>query len=137
MKDTFEKFKDFNVLDFPQNTSAVYVVFCKKESEEIPIYVGETDIIQRRIGDYVSAKFSAATDFKVGEAIKYLIEKGFRVTIKYESLERERRKEEEKRIKEYFREAGYRLLNDWAYNYETADEETERKRIREFCDNNI
>ncbi len=136
MKDTFEKFKDFNVLDFPEDTSAVYVVFSKKANKEIPIYVGETDIIQRRIGDYVSASFTASTDFKVGESIRYFQEKGFKVTIKYKSVKKEHRLEEEERIKKYLRGAGRQLLNDLeGYPYKTANEEKERQKVRSFCDN--
>ena len=66
MQDISEKFKSFSVLDFPKDASAVYVIFCIKETKEVPIYVCETSGMHGRIGYYVSANFSAATDFKVG-----------------------------------------------------------------------
>ena len=70
MQDISKNFKNFYALDFPQDTSAVYVIFCKRSNKEVPIYVGEKNIIQRRIGDYVSASFTASTDFKTRRSNK-------------------------------------------------------------------
>ena len=136
MQDISEKFKDFSILDFPQDASAVYVIFCIKENEELPVYVGETSGIHGRIGYYVSANFSAATDFKVGEAIKYFLEKGCKVTIRYKCIKAEHRRDEEKKIIDDLQGVGYELLNNLeGYNYKTANKEKERQKIKSFCDN--
>lgn len=134
MKKNTEKFKDFNFMDFPKNESAVYIISFVKNNKEIPLYVGETSRFQGRIGDYISANFKASTDFKVGEAIKYLQEIGCKIIIKYKFSEN--RKEEQNEIIKAFQGLGYRLLNELVgYNYRTADEKEERERIKIFCHN--
>jgi len=137
MQDNSGKFDSFILPDFPKNESSVYIISCVKDDKEIPIYVGETDKLRRRIGDYIVASFQASTDFKVGEAIRYFQEKGCKITIRYKGVQKEHRRGKEDRIIDDLRKAGYRLLNDLVtYNYKTADEEKERARIaREFCDN--
>jgi len=127
---------DWNVLDFPENTSSIYVIFIVKEKNEIPIYVGETARLYGRIGDYGTANFTAQTDFMVGEAIKYFREKGYQIIIKYKFSAN--RKKEEKTIKESFKNQGFRLLSEMGgYNYTKANEIEERNRIKEFCDKMI
>lgn len=125
--------KDFIALEFPKNISAVYIIFLIKNGEELPFYVGETGRFLGRVNDYLSANFKAATDFKVGEAIKYFQELGCRVIIKYRSSEN--RKNEQDDLIRHFQNSGIRLLNELAgYNYKTADKDEERKKIKEFCD---
>jgi len=133
MQDLFDKFETFTVPDFPPNESSVYVILCVKGNEEIPIYIGEASKLRRRIGGYISASFQLFTDFKVGEAIRYLQEEEYKVVIKYKSTKEEFRKEEEKSIIDNLHGEGYRLLNDLgSYNYRTASKEEERLRIRSF-----
>ena len=140
MQDIFEQFRNFavagfpTVLDFPQwDVSAVYIVFCISKEKEIPIYVGETNSIRRRIGEYISTNFTMHTNFKVGNAIRYFQEKRYEVKVKYEVTEY--RKEREDKIKAELQQAGYELLNDLkGYNDKTANEEEERQRVRVFCD---
>lgn len=80
----------------------------------------------------MSANFSASTDFKVGEAVKYLRQRGLRVVVKFkESLDR---KGEEKRILQHLR-GTFRLLNDLkGYRYGSADANGERLKIQQFID---
>ena len=80
----------------------------------------------------MTANFSASTDFKVGEAVKYLRQRGFRVVVKFrESLDR---KGEEKLILQHLR-GTFRLLNDLkGYRYGSADANGERLKIHQFID---
>ncbi len=127
------QFKDFKTLNFPESISAVYLIFFIKNDKKIPFYVGETGRFQGRVGDYVSAHFKASTDFRVGETIRYLQEKGCKVIIKYKSSQDRKREQDE--IIKYFQSLGHRLLNDLSgYNYKTANEDEEREKIKRFCD---
>ena len=66
--------------------------------------------------------------------IKYFQKKEYEVTIKYKFSKD--RKEEQNEIIRYFQDSGHRLLNELVgYNYKTADEKQERKRVKIFCDN--
>lgn len=80
----------------------------------------------------MSGQFSAATDFKVGEAIEYIKQKGYGVTVFYNASD-----EIEKEEKRLIYELGmrFKLLNDLrGYNYLTAREDEERKKIQDFVD---
>jgi hypothetical protein len=124
---------DWYILDFPENTSLIYVIFIVKEKEEKPLYVGETDRLYGRIWDYMSAQFGAPTDFKVGEAIKYFRGKGYKIIIKYKFSNN--RKKDENTIIKSFQSQGFRILNDLkGYKYREANESEERNRIQKFCD---
>ena len=118
MQDISEQFKNFvgshfpTISHFPKDMSTVYVVFYIKGNKETPVYVGETESIQRRIGEYVSASFTMHTDFKVGEAIRYFQERGHQVIIRYKATREEQRKEQEKKIKTALKQAGYKLLDE-------------------------
>lgn len=134
-------FAEFNnKIDFPLNPNIVYVFVIVDSNEKIiPFYVGESSRNIGRIGDYVSAKFSASTDFKVGEAIKYLLQK--KIKIKFLFKESENRKSEEKRLIEEYENfltekyGDLKLLNHFdGYNYKNAEENKERQKIREFVD---
>ena len=123
-------FSDFHDIEFPRNSDIVYIIYIVKDSEEIPIYAGESCRHMGRLGDYISANFSTPTDFKVGEAIKYIRTFGYNVRIKYkETLDR---KNKEREISSYLRER-YSLLNDLpGYDYLTAIESDERLKVQEF-----
>ena len=79
-------FEGFTVVDFPPikpNTAKfVYVLCWVGESEDVPFYVGQTTRIWGRLDDYYWAMLSAPTDFRVGEAVRYLSAKGYRVVVK-------------------------------------------------------
>ncbi len=118
---------------FPTDCSIVYVIGFKSGEQFIPIYVGESDRHLGRIGDYCSAQFTAQTDFKVGRAAKYLLERGVRVLVKYRNSKD--RKKDEAHLKQEFKAQGFKLLNDLlGYRYKTASEEEELKRVRDFID---
>lgn len=137
MQNEIKELKDFKTIDFPENMGVVYVVFYRLKYGDIPLYVGETNRLQGRIGDYISADFKAPTNFKVGEAIKYLQKRGYRVIIRYKPSE-DRKREQNELIK-YFQGSGcYRLLNELiGYDPKKTDENEERKRIRKFLLNNF
>ncbi len=127
-------FDAFEEMEFPKHRDIVYVFhYVGVESGELlPFYVGESSRHVGRFGDYMSANFSASTDFKVGEAVKYLRQRGLRVVVKFkESLDR---KGEEKRILQHLR-GTFRLLNDLkGYRYGSADANGERLKIQRFID---
>jgi len=131
-----EKIKDFITLEFPQNISAVYVIFFVKNNKEVPFYVGETGRFLGRVSDYLSAKPTASTDFKVGEAIKHLKEKGYKIIIKYKPSKD--RKREQNEIIKAFQNSGHSLLNELKvkkYTDKDFNENEERERIKRFIDN--
>ena len=136
MENNTGKFKDFNIVDFPNfpDEAGVYIILYIKNNAEMPLYVGETNRFRRRMGEYTSANFAAPTDFIVGEAIKYLQVKGYKVIIKHKFSEDKKREQNE--IIKDLRSLGYRLLNGFiGYDYKTADENKERERIKKFCEN--
>ena len=127
--------KKFTQFTLPEVFDIVYI-FCFKrhgqgDNNYIPFYVGESSRSIGRFGDYLSAKFSAATDFKVGHASRHFRKLGFEVSIFYKNST-DRRIEEDDLI-ENFRKDGIRLLNDFpGYNYITANQEEVLIKIREY-----
>jgi hypothetical protein len=132
-------FDGFSSVDFlPINRELpafVYVLFWISESGEVPFYVGQTTRIWGRMDDYYWATFSAATDFRVGEAVRHLGARGYRVIIKYKAT-REPLKDEAAIIDDLrpcLKAEGRELLNDLSgFNYRVADELAERSRIHDF-----
>jgi len=124
-------FSDFAEMEFPRHKEIVYILYFSDESgPKVPFYVGESSRGIGRFGDYISAKFSAPTDFKVGEAVRYLRGQGFKVLIKYK--EYEDRKGEERKIISILRGKS-RLLNELTgFNYKASNEEAERERLHSF-----
>ncbi len=126
-----KSFNEYQTISFPANSDIVYIIGIEEKDRFIPIYVGESSRNIGRFGDYVSAQFSAATDFKVGVAVKYLMKNGRRVAIKYKDSS-ERRREQNDAIAE-IKKDGFSLLNDLeGYSYKTADRKKEIKKIENF-----
>jgi hypothetical protein len=112
---------DFVELPFPDDGDIVYVLCFVRtgQTDCVPVYVGESSRHFGRFGDYVSGQFSAPTDFKVGEAIKWLRERDYRVIIKYK--ESTSRREEEASLIASLKGQPLTLLNDLkGYNYRSA-----------------
>jgi hypothetical protein len=127
-------FEGFSVVDFPpinrEIPGFVYVLCWVGESEEVPFYVGQTTRIWGRLDDYYWALFSACTDFRVGEAVRYLSTKGYRVVVKYKPSA-DPRSEESEIINSFDR----KLLNCLpGYDYRNADESKQRLKVQEFLD---
>jgi hypothetical protein len=136
------KSADFDhVFDFPQRSHVVYVLFYIRDDEEgeQAFYVGETDRFGARMMDYVIAAFGASTDFKVGEAIRYLVANGARVTVGYnECANRKDARAMERDFINGLRIEGVGLINDLdGYDYRTAINSDERTKIHDFCDRKI
>lgn len=88
-----------------------------------------------RLDDYYWAMFSAPTDFRVGEAIRYLSTKGHRIVVKYKSSE-DPKGEEAKIIEDLGRL--HRLLNDLrGFDYRKADESKERLSVQKFLEETL
>ena len=129
-----------HVIDFPERSNVVYVVFYVRDGCEKPFYVGETDSFTSRMSDYLRASFGAATDFKVGQAICYLTGKeNVRIRVGFrECTDRQIARKEEDRIIKSLRKEGVPLLNDLdGYDYRDADRQNETTRVHKFCDDNI
>lgn len=92
-----------------------------------------------RMQDYCQASFKASTDFKVGEAIKYLQQKNYDIVVKSKQaagVSKIHRTKEEREIIRKLHLEGLQLLNDFrGYDYRTASEDEERMAIQMFCDN--
>jgi hypothetical protein len=126
---------DFTELPFPSERDIVYVLCFVKlgQLDPVPFYVGESSRHIGRFGDYVSANFSASTDFKVGEGVKFLRQLGFPVLIKYR--ETTRRKLDEASLITALKSQGFMLLNDLkGYDYRSAVAENERRRVHSFIE---
>jgi hypothetical protein len=129
-------FDDFTSVDFsPRQEMGFVYVFCFVEGRRrIPFYVGQTQSIWGRLNDYHWADFQASTDFRVGEAAKYLSTKNIRVVAKYRASAD--RSKDEKAIIKRLQKEGWLLLNDCqGYNYRKAIPETERAKVQEFMEN--
>jgi hypothetical protein len=132
------KLADFqHVIDFPRRSNVVYVIFYG--DDEKPFYVGETESFVGRMTDYLRAGFGAATDFEVGEAIRYLVQNGIRVRVGYqEHPDRQGARKAESELIVHLRREGVPLLNDVkGYDYRAAIEADERSRVHQFCDEHI
>jgi len=128
-------FSQFQEIEFPAYPNIVYVLcyIRAEDTEAIPFYVGESSRHIGRLGDYVSAKFSAVTDYKVGEAVKYLQEKNIRVVIRFRKSDA--RKKEEKYIHQLLSDAlPSNLLNNIHFRHDGSDANSERIAIRKFID---
>jgi hypothetical protein len=130
-------FEDFSVVEFPpvnpENPRFVYVLCWVGESEDVPFYVGQTTRLWGRLDDYYWAIFNACTDFRVGEAVRYLSTKGMRVVVKYRSSTDSRA--DESKIIDVLQKEGRRLLNDLsAFDYRSADQSQQRLRGHRFLD---
>lgn len=83
--------------------------------------------------DYYWATWNAPTDFKVGEAVRYLHKKNLQITAWHKVSDD--RKNEEKKIITQLRSDGIRLLNDLGgYGYKIADQEQQRLKVQKFMD---
>ena len=126
-------FAQFRTQEFSDDAEAVYVIFVVHNNQELPFYVGQTNAFSRRMSDYRSANFQAVTDFKVGEAIKYFRSNNYKIIVKYKPTNDS--KNEEGELIKLLKSEGYKLLNDLpGYNYKKAEEDLERKKIINFCD---
>jgi hypothetical protein len=129
-----KSFKEYQTISFPANSDIIYIIGIEEKDRFIPIYVGESSRNIGRFGDYISAQFSAATDFKVGVAVKYLMEKrGYKVVIKYKNSSN-RRKEQDDVIQD-IKMDGFRLLNDLkGYKYKAAKQDEQIRKIEDFIE---
>jgi hypothetical protein len=137
------RFDGFTVADFPPcgtgslpKTPDGYVyVFCWiRDGVESAFYVGQTKRLAGRMNDYRLAQFAACTDFRVGEAVRYLRDtKKCRIVVRYK-VSTDIRKDEYSVIRELHL-SGVRLLNDFSsYDYRMANETEERAAVQGFCD---
>jgi hypothetical protein len=127
-------FSDFHEIPFPDVGDIVYFLsFTKPKCEPVPFYVGQSSRHVGRFGDYVSGNFTASTDFKVGEAVKYLRQLGLPVTIRFKESVNTRIDEAE--LIAAFKAQGLKLLNELeGYNYRCAIREEECRRIQSFVE---
>jgi len=125
---------NFVEIPFPANGDIVYIIGIKRGNRFHPFYIGQSSRNIGRFGDYLKANFSAPTDFKVGEAIKYFFKKRCEVVIKYR--ESQNRTEDENALIKKYKESGASLLNVLqGYDYRRDDESKEREKVQEFVDN--
>jgi len=133
-------FENFTAIPFPLPPcgGVVYVFFFRRPGveKETIFYVGQTHRFLGRMEDYRRAAFAASTDFKVGETIRYLREyRKCTITVKY--MQGENPEQHEIAIIHRLRQPpnAIPLLNDLnGYNYQEADVDEERHRIKMFCD---
>ncbi len=116
------------------HNGCVYILIFSKDGLEIPFYVGQTARFFGRMDDYFWASFQAATDFKVGEAIRHFCGlTGSKVLARYKMCAKPRT--EEARVIAQLREQGAVLLNgELGYDYKAADEQKQATEVRMKCD---
>ena len=126
---------DFNELFvFPRHGDIVYVICFRREGAKdfIPFYVGESSRSVGRFGDYIASKFTASTDFQVGQAIQYLHESGCEVVARYKKASHDRKADERALIRS-IKAKGHKLLNDrGGYIYTEASQADEREKVVQF-----
>jgi hypothetical protein len=126
----------------------VYFLLVHCEGRRYPLYVGETNGLADRAGHYKYAgfrpkgrtgeegyaNFGAPTDFKVGEALRYLINmRQCRIDLHYRASEFQL--QDEHHLIRELQFAGFHLLNTLSgFKSKTAVKEDERKAIHRFCD---
>ena len=131
MQNINDTINDFETFNFPLFSDIVYIVGIQKEEKFIPFYVGQSSRHLGRMGDYISAQFNAPTDFKVGEAVKYIQQKGFLAVVKFKTTNS--RQENERRYTMEVMGMGYELLNDLpGFRASISNLEDERKKVQEF-----
>lgn len=119
-------YSNYHSFPFPETIDIVYIIGIKTESDFHPFYVGQSSRHVGRFGDYLKPNFSAATDFKVGKAIDFLKNNGFKIEFKYrDSLDREL---DEKKL---INEINPILNKKKGYNYNLAQRDEELKNIEE------
>ncbi len=136
------RFDGFTAVDFPLSTRSfpktpdryVYVFCWIRDGVESPFYVGQTKRLPGRMNDYRLAQFAACTDFRVGEAVRYLRDnKKCRIVVRFKASA-EMRKDECGLIRE-LQLSGVRLMNEFSgYDYRRANETEERAAVQRFCD---
>ena len=119
-------------IPFPIENDIVYQIGIYYKKTFVPFYVGQSSRHIGRLGDYISAKFSASTDFKIGEAVKYLREKKHDVRVLYK-ISKNKMIDEKKLIQDI--QQKYQLLNGVkGYDYKTANEIEEKVKIHSYID---
>jgi len=113
----------------PRTPNIVYIIGFEHTGRFVPIYVGESERGIARIGEYITANFKSPTDFNVGEAARYLQQRGYKVQVKFKEVQNPRK--EEQRITQKLQE----LLPNWrkmGYDYQKAKEDEQRRRVHEL-----
>jgi hypothetical protein len=137
-------YNDFASIDFPLTEASVpsdmvnvVYIFCFVANDsEIPFYVGETGRFVKRMKDYKDAYFTASTDFRIGEAAKFL-GKRYHVVVRYgpSSPEKWERKKQERVVIRELVKSGKLLLNCFpGYEQGSADVAEERSEVQSFCE---
>lgn len=117
-------YSNFKSFPFPEINDIIYVIGVLNETEFHEFYVGRSSRNIGRFGDYISSKFSASTDFKVGQAIQHLINRGFKVEFKYRNTLDPNSDE-----KELIMALNPILNKIKGYNYNDTDDKAERSKI--------
>jgi len=137
--DLFANFSSFqltthNEYKLHEALGFIYAVCYQPTPDDlVPFYGGQTTRLWGRVDDYARPDFNAATDFKVGIAVRHLLACGFAVVVKYKAVAN--RNAEEETMLRSLREQGFTLLNDLrGYDYRTADQAEEQRRIKEAID---
>jgi len=133
---------DFHAVDFAPNEGGlpgrgqghVYILCWKANGRDVPFYVGQMNRLRERMGDYQSGQFVACTDFRVGEAIRYLRDqRSVRIVIRHKES-RDPVMDEYTLIRD-LQLSGLRLLNSLpSYDYLKADHDEERRTVQRFCE---
>jgi len=112
----------------------IYALIVGTGTQRFPLYVGQTRQLLGRVGDYQAASFHAPTDFRVGDAIRYLtVERHCNMDFLYRPSA-SHLKDEKLLIRELLL-SGYPLLNFLgAFDYRVTNAADERKIIHKFCE---
>ncbi len=113
--------------------SGVYVIHAVREGHRIPFYVGESEKIIARLGDYARASFRAPTDFKVGRTARLLGKRNYDILVEIEwTLDRKTRE-----LELIERHSDQPLLNRvQGYDYKTMSKDEYMAVLEKFvCEN--
>lgn len=136
MSTDFDGFQTIELHPRADNHSGcVYVLIFSKDGIDKPFYVGQTKRFLGRMDDYFWADFQAATDFKVGEAIRYFCTPPIngKVFAKYKASAQPR--DEETLLIAELKGRGLTLLNSVeGYDYRTADKQNRTAALHSVCE---
>jgi hypothetical protein len=116
-----------------QPGSHVYVFVVEMGNLFFPLYVGQTNRLFGRFGDYQYASFQAPTDFRVGEACKFLRSQGATVHLFFRDFTLPLH--DERLLMRELVLAGFPLLNSLrAFDRLVANTADELQVLRRFCE---
>jgi len=122
-------------INFPKRADGhyIYVICWLDNGQQVPFYVGESEMLNEPMDAYCYKSFQSPRDFIVGEAISYLRdERGFKVIVRYKKST-QAKKDERRTIRDLIL-SGVHLINCYPiYECNNTNQQDEREAVHEVC----